>query len=262
MNSEPTLSVNTERLVDLYNRTSKHGQYQLLATPLRNLLPIERLRIQSRHEAERLAFILQNTPWEGASIADIGGNTGYFSLELIARGASNGLYVEGNRDHAEFVREAVRVLGWDKCITVSPQYLDFDEDLSVVHVDICLLLNVLHHVGEDFGNGGGTVEAARKAILEILARLARHARFLALQIGFNWKGNINLPLFRHGTKGEMIDFLREGTKGIWHIRHIGIAERRGGDIVYRELTPTNILRDDSLGEFLNRPLFIMEACES
>lgn len=259
MNLERHPYVTSERLVDLYNRTSKHGQYQLLASPLRSLVPGDKVRIQSRHETERLEFILHNIPWHGASVADIGSNTGFFSFELIARGAASVLCIEGNTEHADFVRGASNVLGWQDHITLLPEYLEFGEDLAPVQVDICLLMNVLHHVGDDFGNLGTSVEAAKNCILEILIRLARHTRFLVLQLGFNWKGSRQLPLFGNGTKEELIDFVHTGTKGVWCIRQIGIAQRSNGGIAYENLTPVNIQRDDTLGEFLNRPLFIMEA---
>lgn len=262
MNTEQHPSVNTERLIDLYNRTSKHGQYQLLAAPLSDLLSSDSFRVRSNYEVERLAFILKNTPWQGASIADIGGNTGFFSLELLARGAESALYIEGNRDHSEFVKEAISLLGWQDHIAMRPQYCDFDKNLSMINVDICLLLNVMHHIGDDFGDGGKSVESAKNTILEALLRLARHTRFLAFQFGFNWQGNTKLPLFNKGTKEEMIDYVREGTKDAWKINVVGIAERIGTRIAYQNLTRENVRRDDSLGEFLNRPLFIMESCES
>ena len=43
------------------------------------------------------------------------------------------------------------------------------------------------------------------------------------------------------------------------IRNIGIAESAGDKIIYNELDSKNIERQDSLGEFLNRPIFIMES---
>lgn len=259
MNLEWHRSVNLDRLVDLYNRTSKHGQYQLLATPLRDRIPSGMLRVKSRYEPERLEYILRNVPWRRASIADIGGNTGFFTIELISQGAQSAFYIEGNREHADFVGEAVEVLGWQNRITILPQYLDFSDDLSPFNVDVCLLLNVLHHIGDDFGDSTKSIDAAKVRILEILARLARHTRFLVFQFGFNWKGDTRLPLFSNGTKQELIDFVQAGTRGIWNIRQIGIAEKSDTGIAYRDLNLGNVRRDDTLGEFLNRPLFIMEA---
>lgn len=41
---------------------------------------------------------------------------------------------------------------------------------------------------------------------------------------------------------------------------VGIAQRsEGGLIEYIELNDENIKRDDSLGEFLNRPIFVLKS---
>ena len=63
----------------------------------------------------------------------------------------------------------------------------------------------------------------------------------------------------NGTKREIIEFVEEGTKDSWVIRNIGIAESAGDNIIYNELNSKNIERQDSLGEFRNRPIFILES---
>jgi hypothetical protein len=82
---------------------------------------------------------------------------------------------------------------------------------------------------------------------------------LVLQIGFNWHGNIEQPLFLKGTKREMINFVTDGTENNWEICSIGVAQSVEGEIVYCDLNESNIERNDSLGEFLNRPIFIMKS---
>ncbi len=82
---------------------------------------------------------------------------------------------------------------------------------------------------------------------------------LAFQMGFCWKGNRNLPFFTKGTKGEMIHFILEGIQGFWEIMATGIPEKHGEEIVYCPLNAQNIQRNDSLGEFLNRPLFLLRS---
>jgi len=122
-----------------------------------------------------------------------------------------------------------------------------------------LLLNVLHHVGDDYGDPSHSIESAKQNVLNSLSALAKRTKYLIFQLGFNWKGDILLPLFADGTKRELIEFVREGTKDSWVIRNIGIAESAGDKIIYNELDSKNIERRDSLGEFLNRPIFIMES---
>ncbi|MCB0752603.1 MAG: hypothetical protein KDC52_14120 [Ignavibacteriae bacterium] len=81
---------------------------------------------------------------------------------------------------------------------------------------------------------------------------------LVIQIGFNWKGDIRFPLFENGTKGEMINYLKSNISKKWEISKIGIAEQIENKIEYKSLSNNNIVRNDRLGEFLNRPLFVLK----
>jgi hypothetical protein len=83
-----------------------------------------------------------------------------------------------------------------------------------------------------------------------------------LQIGFCWKGNRNHILFGNGTKQEMIEFVKGAIEGAWSIEHIGVAEGTKSAPEYNELSPENIQRRDDLGEFLNRPIFILKSNQS
>jgi len=251
--------MNDSRLTQLYNNISKHSNYQVLASPLRKHISPEKLETCSRFEQERLVYVLGKVPYQNCTLSDIGGNTGFFSFEFIENGAQSVTLIEGNKEHSVFVQEAVAVLGWQEKFIVDNRYIKFTDDLSTLDVDVCLLLNVLHHVGDDYGDPSQPIELAKQNILNSLAALAKHTKYLVFQMGFNWKGDIQLPLFANGTKREMIDFLEEGTKDSWVIRNIGIAESDGDNIIYNELDSKNIERQDSLGEFLNRPIFIMES---
>lgn len=250
--------MNYSRLIDLYNQLSKHSHYQILANPLKTLISHNLTDIHSRYEKERLDFILKHLQSENVLLADIGGNTGYFTLEFVQHGAKTAFFFDGNKAHSDFMQEAVTVLGWQDRIEVNPYYINFDQDLSL-NVDIALLLNVLHHVGDDYGEDTKSIELAKKSILDSLALLSRNTKFLVFQLGFNWKGNRELPLFKSGTKKELIDFIDFGTRDSWAIHHIGIAENVQSGIVYSEVNSQNIVRQDSLGEFLNRPIFIMKS---
>jgi hypothetical protein len=79
------------------------------------------------------------------------------------------------------------------------------------------------------------------------------------QLGFNWKGDRHQPLFAHGSKAEMTHFIEQGTAADWDITAIGIAEREGTQTVFRDRYDRNVARDDSLGEFVNRPIFIVRS---
>lgn len=251
--------MNYSKLIDLYTRTSKHSHYQVLAKPIRDLISIHIEGICSRYEEERLFYILKHLQCKGISLADIGGNTGYFTMELIDRGAKSAIIIEGNSIHSDFVNEAISVLGWQDRVKVHPGYITFNDDISLIDVDVTFLLNVLHHVGDDYGDQAQSIDAAKKNIIDSLVRLSQQTQFLVFQLGFNWKGNAKHPLFEHGTKKELIHFIESGIHDSWTIEHIGIAEKSDGSIVYNEIDSHNIQRQDSLGEFLNRPLFIMRS---
>lgn len=252
------MTMNAPSLLELYQRTSKHSNYQVLARALEPLLGGQAISVQSRHEHERLAYILSRVDVRGMHWADIGGNTGFFSFELLDRGARQVDYFEGNAAHHGFVQAAARQLGLAERLHAHHRYVAF-EPAELPVVDGMLLLNVLHHLGDDFGGVQAGKEAARQRMLQCLAAVARCTGVLVFQLGFNWKGDRHEPLFPKGSKAEMIDFIRQGTAADWDISAIGIAERDGERVVFRDLSAHNTARDDSLGEFLNRPIFIMRS---
>lgn len=243
----------------LYSEASKHSSYQLIPESLKKYLDIKSELVNSRHEKERLDFIVSELDVKDKIVMDIGGNTGYFAFELLNRGAGKIIYYEGNKAHARFVRLGARLLGLEKQISVNDKYFLF-EDLNIFKkVDITLLLNVLHHYGAEFGNKYGTLEYSKEQILNALKSLSTITDYLIFQMGFNWKGNKNFGLFEHGTKKEMIDFVKTGVNDCWVVREIGIPQKINGIIKYVSLNDENMARNDELGEFLNRPIFIMES---
>lgn len=250
--------MNDSTLLDLYDVASKHSHYQILPTVLDPVLPRERLSMKSRHEKARLAYITSQFSVAGLHVADIGGNTGFFSFELLARYALRVDYYEGNKAHHDFVRAAAQQLGLGRRLHTFNRYVTFAPG-DLAPVDCTVLLNVLHHLGDDFGDASLNKEAAKQNILACLAALSRTSRFLIFQLGFNWKGDRHQPLFDHGTKAELIDFVTQGTSADWFINTIGIGEKSGETVAFKNLNRTNIARADALGEFLNRPIFLMQS---
>lgn len=245
-------------LLELYHVASKHSHYQILPTALQSLLRQDQIAVKSRHESERLAYIMSKLDVAGLRVADIGGNTGYFSFELLERGARQVDYYEGNKAHHDFVRAAAAQLGLAASLRTFNRYVTFTHN-ELAGVDCTLLLNVLHHVGDDFGQPELNRDAAKPIILASLAALSTRTRRLVFQLGFNWKGDRHQPLFPNGTKSELIDFIAHGTAHDWRIRAIGVAEKRENAIAFADLSEANLARNDALGEFLNRPIFILES---
>lgn len=153
---------------------------------------------------------------------------------------------------------AIRFLEIESKFTLTNEYYQFNEARQRVF-HLTLLLNVLHHFGDDYGEGIYDMVASKDIMMKQLNHLASKTKFLAFQLGFNLHGNINKCLFKNGTKGEMISFVKENICKYWEIIDIGIAENHNGTVIYADVNDSNIHRQDELGEFLNRPLFIMKS---
>lgn len=248
----------TEQLVTLFNRVSKHSNYQILPECLKPYLNQQDISVKSRYEKERLQYILSKIYPSGKHILDIGGNSGYFSFEFLDHGAAKVDYYEGNSSHAEFVKVSAELLNFQDQISVSNKYYNFREP-SGFHHDIVLLLNVLHHVGDDYGAKDLSIENAKAQIIESINHFSGKTDYMVFQLGFCWKGDRNMLLFEHGTKEEMINFLTGGIRQHWNVEEIAVAERVNDEIVYRPLNDNNIKRSDAMGEFLNRPIFILRS---
>jgi SAM-dependent methyltransferase len=247
-------------LRDLYMRESKHSNYQVLPQRLQRLLGSEAVATRSRFERERMAFVAAHIDFAGQSVLDVGANTGYFSIESLDLGARSVQAWEGAAAHAEFLRQASAALGEAERLKVANAYLQFPHPTLPDHYDVGLLMNVLHHVGDDFGDRSIDAHAARRLISDSLRDMAQHCFRLVFQLGYCWKGDRSLPLFQHGTKQEQIDFVTDETAGHWSIEAIGIPEvGPQREVAYMAPCEANLQRRDDWGEFLNRPLFVLKS---
>lgn len=255
--------MNKERinqLKNLYAQSSKHSAYQRLAPALAELLAEDLASTNTRYEAERWDFINASLSLSEKSVCDIGANTGYFTFRSLDAGAKSVEVFEGNSTHCAFVELAADMLGVGAKISVHHTYLDLEVDAQLNKFDIYFLMNVLHHYGDDYGDKQIGQPSAKEHIARALNKLSFVTRSLVFQLGFNQKGDRTKPLFAHGTKREMIEFIRESCAGSWEIVRIGVACSESGRVFFRNLDHLNIERMDDLGEFLNRPLFIMRSC--
>ena len=237
-------------------KTKKHSAYQTLPDRVAALVDPLPITLYRKYEAERLRYITTHVSLNDRSVLDIGCNTGYFTFEALRLGARRVSAYEGSCAHREFVTLAARLLGEEARLTVKSTYFEFGPNEE--HHDVGFLLNVLHHCGDEFDKSATDMEAAKSRMLAQLQAMHSVVDVLVLQMGFNWKGDIRKCLFTHGTKREMIDFVFEGARDYWHVRAIGIAEGPRAQATYRDLNARNIARDDALGEFLNRPIFVLE----
>lgn len=247
------------QLIDLYNASSKHSGYQVLASNYSNIINQNNITLHSRYETERWRYITGKVPVANSRILDIGGNTGFFTFEAVNAGAKHVDYYEGNALHAQFVDISTRYFELTQKITVYQQYYSFENIDTACTYDTVFLMNVLHHVGDDYHPSAKTMENAKQLMITHLNAMAEISRYIVFQLGYNWKGNCNSGLFPGGTKKELSEFILNGIQGFWEAVHIGIPERTADGIVYKELSPANCNRCDEMGEFLNRPIFILKS---
>lgn len=257
----PSAARMLRELLDQHNRSEKHIGYHIL--PERVNAAVVNTEYQNHYkywERERWDYITKHLSFRDKTVLDIGCNVGYFAMSSLDSGALRVTGYEGKTSCADFLTCAIRELGEEDRFIFHNCYYQFnDHNNDDHHYDIALLLNVLHHLGHDYGDNKLDKESAKQKMFEQLNHLSKFVNTLILQFGFNWKGDKNLPLFTGGTKREMIDYVTSATHEDWQILHIGVAQRQGHDVAYRPVGPENIARDDSLGEFLNRPLFILKS---
>lgn len=238
---------------------SKHSNYQVLPKRLRPYLDEQNIITKTRYEEKRLNYLTNKLDFSDKTLLDIGGNTGFFSFELLEQGVKEVVFYEGNTTHAEFVKIAAKILGLSDQVIVNNSYLDIKTFCPKKQIDVTLLMNILHHFGDDYGNKKTTIDEAKLEIARNLQKMAKFTRYLVFQLGYNWKGNTQLPLFKEGTKKEQVDFVRDITLASWNIVSIGIPEQSQEGFEYKELSENNMDRCDEFGEFLNRPLFILKS---
>lgn len=241
----------------LYDAQSKHSSYQLIHPSLLPLLGDASGLPAGKLEVQRQRFFERAVPMAGRTVLDIGANTGYFSFAALQSGARRVRSQEGNAAHAHFIESAARELGVADRLQVVPAYFNFEPEADE-RFDVALCLNVVHHLGDDFGDQALTISQARDQMLVAINAMAAWTRTLVLQVGFNWKGDRHRPLFDGGEKASLIEFVRHGTAAHWRIDEIVVADpRHAGE--FMPVDAQNLPRNDAVGEFMNRPLFVMTA---
>lgn len=246
-----------KKLIALVKKTSKHSGYQLLHPWLGAVVENNELPT-GKNEAERQAYMHSNYAFSEASVLDIGANTGYFSFGALEAGASYVTAVEGNAEHAEFIHEAAKYLGIEDRLIVRREYFDFESKTD--HFDLILCLNVLHHLGDDFGSQHVGLEDAKTKMSLCFRNLARTGNWMWFQLGYNWKGNRHLPLFQHGLKSELIEFIVDSCQQSWAVEKVAIFDPTTN--AYADIREELLVRFDDLGEFLNRPLFLLRSLKT
>ncbi|MDL5385543.1 class I SAM-dependent methyltransferase [Aeromonas hydrophila] len=249
--------MNSELLERLYYKMSKHAHYQKLSPLVEKLFYDCKIKPSvNRFESERFCSIESCVELVGSTILDVGGNTGYFSFESIRRGCNLVHYYEGNPEHCEFVKLAATMIGVSDRLNIYNKYFQPSEEEQ--KVDLIYLLNVLHHIGDDFGIVGDEHGCLASAA-DMLRKYSSLGSYLVFQIGYNWKGDPNKPLFKNGSKSDVIEWLESVTAEHWDVISTLIAVQTSTGVTYLPKDDENIIRNDDYGEFLNRPIFILKS---
>lgn len=245
-----------EELKELYYHDSKHSHYQSLPEKVKKVIDFQTPLKIEHYDKERFDFLKTQLDFRNKTLLDLGGNTGYFSFESLSSGVIRAKIIEGKAGHVTFVNKLAKILSVNLEATVG--YVDFKNSLNNEYYDIIFNLNIIHHLGGDFGDKNVSKEEAKRKMMKTFDFFIDKCQFLVFQMGFNWKGNRYDCLFEHGTKAEMIDFVKKSTEQHWDIVSIGVAEGSRENAIYKPVNKKNIERQDSLGEFLNRPIFIVK----
>lgn len=205
-------------------------------------------------ETPRADFIKKFIDYKNKTILDIGCSTGFFLFDALDHGAKNVICYEGSIESYSELVNFVEKSGLD--IEHNNRYYNFDAE-ELRQSDVVHLLNVVHHFGEDYG-ADVNVNAAKAMMIQNIDALAKTSREMVFQMGFNWKGDVKYPLFPHGEKRDVIEFLEENLK-FWSIQDVGVAVLHDECVEYEKANDLNMKRNEDLGEFLNRPLIILKS---
>jgi hypothetical protein len=212
-------------------------------------------------DGARAAFIFDQYSAKGRKVLDIGANQGYMSIEAALRGARQIDAFESNAVDSHFLSQAASALFPLRCLSVHGQNYRFDLPPALPW-DCVLCLNVLHHVGRYFDQHVETLADAKANMAQHLQSLLSGGAQVWLQLGFNWQGDVRLPLFAHGTKREMTNYVAELAGPKARIATIGIYNPNSQ--TYEAVAADNTehalwQRMEGIGEFANRPLYLIES---
>ena len=243
IDSEPTPDL-ADRLHKLYHDASKHSVYQSVPGFIARARGYqEEIHSLWRSDTPRYDYIAKriDVP-RGASIADIGANTGFFSLNIAhARPDLSVVAYELNPRHAEFIGLTAKAFALVH-VEVRSQSCDLAGLALLPTFDTLLLLNVLHHAGFDFDHEiPDDNEAFTAHAVDYLRRLRDHARQLVFQIGSNRGGDKARPLFPRDDDQRRLGWIAQVLRMAgWKLDHLAYADLDDGAVIFRD-APREIL---------------------
>jgi cyclopropane fatty-acyl-phospholipid synthase-like methyltransferase len=240
----------------LLNFTSKHSHYQEIYSEILKKVSLDNLPEFKKRDLKRFNHMKKLINFDNAKVLDIGANIGFFSIASLDSGAREVVAYEPNSEQANFIKISSKLIGKEESLMVHNTFYDFEKK-SVSNFDVILCLNVLHHIGDDFGDKNIPLNEAKKQIQKSIRSLSETGNKCYFQLGYNWKGDRNKPLFELGSKNEMIDFVYEACEQFWDVVNVSIYDPV--DQTYSDKTTELMERFETCGEFLNRPIFLLKS---
>lgn len=226
-----------ERLHALYHDASKHSVYQSVPAFMAHPLGYqEEIHSLWRCDTPRYDYIAERlqVPVD-ARIADIGANTGFFSLNLAHHRPDCSLVAyEGNPQHAEFIRLSAKAFRLK--VEVRSELCDLSGLAHLPTYHAIFLLNVLHHAGFDFDRQvPDNNEAFTDHAINYLRALRRCTPELIFQIGSNRGGDKSRSVVsRDDDFARLVWTARVLDQAGWTIRHLGYADLVDGSVRFKD----------------------------
>ncbi|MFZ5437838.1 MAG: class I SAM-dependent methyltransferase [Patescibacteria group bacterium] len=269
------------KLKNLYNKNSKHYRYQSIPDFLKGELDYnEVLDHLWRDDLSRYAFLKKIlNKYHIDSIADIGANSGFFSLSLAHDFTNKKITaIEQNEIHCQFM-ELIKDCFKISNLSLNKESVVLNNINKLKKTDLILLFNVLHHAGVDFSQDKiSNLDDFNLYISKYLKKMATRTKYLIFQMGFNWGGNKQKPIISLEKDIEKIKYLiKLFNNESYKILKIIYPHRKKDHFVYQEINKkilvdlldnnsekllTNFLEDINIknnSEFFRRPIIFAES---
>jgi hypothetical protein len=207
----------------LQNQGGRFDNYQALPASIVRKIPalgdLAYTQNQIGLDETRYEWLRRHFVHEGFTVADIGGNMGYFSLSLAADAGAEATLFEPVSALCEACLLLAEI-GDLKGIKATDHPVGLDDLAALPTFDLVIHLNVLHHAGVVFDRDAVTrLGGWRPYAKQYLEALSRRARQLFFQTGNVSSGGA------HFSGAEMVPFLFALLDSAgWEVEKVGIIE--------------------------------------
>lgn len=251
----------SRELIEKFNLESKHSQYQRFPEFIGDQPPPN--NAFWRDDRPRLALLRREIDFGRLeTLLEVGSNIGYFGLSLKHDHPHLKIYFyEIDQAMRELSCDLAEMAGLADCHFFADAFGRSTENAP--NADLLLCMNVLHHIGRDYGPEIAS-EAVKSQVQEELSFIRSKCGQLAFQIGMNWGGNKQTPIWPQGNEKDYVCEVQEilGSAGFGDIRLFS-AVRSDDMVQYVEVDiaqagelSLNTLENGFVGEFYKRPIFL------